>query len=89
MKLQFRDIEPFVNNPPDKIRAILVYGPDEGRVRERASLLIKNAGVDEKDPFALVDLTPSQLSDNPAVLLDEAKSISMLGGARAVRLRLL
>lgn len=89
MKLQFKGIDAFVSNPPDNVRAMLVYGPDEGRVRERASQLIKHAGVDEKDPFALVDITPAQLSDNPAMLLDEAKSISMLGGARAVRMRML
>ncbi|HYD19450.1 MAG TPA: DNA polymerase III subunit delta [Patescibacteria group bacterium] len=89
MKLTFRDIEPFLANPPKTCRAVLLYGPDEGRVRERAKALIRQAGVADKDPFALVDITPPHLNENPAALLDEAKSISMLGGAKAVRLRLL
>lgn len=87
MKLQFRAIEAFVKKPPEHVVAFLVYGPDEGLVRERAAILLKGAGVDPNDPFAVTDVTPSQVSDSPSILLDEAKSISMLGGKKVVRLR--
>ncbi len=89
MKLQFKGIEAFVKKPPAHVLAILIYGPDEGLIRERSSVLVKGAGVDEKDPFAISNISQGQLTDNPALLLDEAKSISMLGGRRVVRLRLI
>ena len=36
MKLQFRQIEPFVKKPDPAARVILIYGPDDGLIRERA-----------------------------------------------------
>lgn len=89
MKLQFRAIEGFVKKPPPEVVAILVYGPDEGLARERVNLLMKGAGIDLNDPFAVTDVTQGQVSENPALLLDEGKSISMLGGRKIVRLRAL
>ncbi|MBU6475048.1 MAG: DNA polymerase III subunit delta [Alphaproteobacteria bacterium] len=87
MKLQFRDIEPFAKNPPASALAVLVYGPDEGLVRERLDLLTKSVVEDIRDPFNVVEFSGDALADNPARLLDEARSISMLGGRRVVRLR--
>ncbi|MEZ0259866.1 MAG: DNA polymerase III subunit delta [Alphaproteobacteria bacterium] len=87
MKLQFRDIDPFLKKPDPKALAVLVYGPDEGLVRERASGLAKLAVSDASDPFAVAEFSGSHLSDNPSLLLDEAQSISMLGGRRVVRVR--
>lgn len=87
MKLGFRDIEPFLKKPDPKALAILVYGPDEGLVRERATALAKQAVTDASDPFATAEYTGGQLSDNPSQLLDEAQSISMLGGKRVIRVR--
>lgn len=89
MKLAFRGIDPFLKNPPVHVLAILLYGPDEGLVRERSRGLVDKFGVDTSDPFAIADIAPGQLSENPAIVLDEAQSISMLGGRRVVRLRLL
>lgn len=88
MKLQFKGIEAFLKNPPAHVVAALVYGPDEGLVRERAALLAEKAGVDKSDPFAVADISQAQLASNPACVLDEAQSISMLGGKRVVRVRL-
>ena len=87
MKLQFRQIEEFVKRPFPEALAILVYGPDEGLVRERAAVMGKTVVSDLSDPFNVVELTGSQLSDTPSRLLDEAQSMSMLGGRRIVRLR--
>lgn len=87
MKIAARDIEGFVQKPHPAARAILVYGPDEGLVRERLDLLTKTVVADIRDPFNVVELSGSALEDSPARLLDEAQSISMLGGRRVVRLR--
>ncbi len=87
MKLTYKNIESFAKKPPATALAVLIYGPDEGLVRERAGLLTRGVVPDPKDPFGVAELTPEQLSENPAQLLDEAQSISMLGGRRVVRLR--
>ena len=85
MKIPPRNIEGFVKKPPANALAVLVYGPDEGLVRERVNLMSRAAAPD--DPFASVDIAAEQLQDQPSRLIDEARSISMFGGRRVVRVR--
>jgi DNA polymerase-3 subunit delta len=87
MKLAPKSIEGFVKKPSPSALVILVYGPDEGLVRERLDILTKNVVPDIHDPFNVVEFSADQLAENPARLLDEAQSISMLGGRRVVRVR--
>ncbi|MDE1151500.1 MAG: DNA polymerase III subunit delta [Micavibrio sp.] len=87
MKVPPRTLDAFVKKPPANIVAVLLYGPDEGLIRERALHLIRSSGVDEKDPFGIVEFAGDELISNPSRLLDEAQSISMLGGKRVVRVR--
>lgn len=86
MKLAFRQIDPFLKNPDPAALAILVYGPDDGLVRERARGLAGHVVADLKDPFNVVDISAARLKDTPSLLLDEAQAMSMLGGRRVVRL---
>ena len=86
MKLGWKDIEPFVKKPNPKARAILVYGPDDGLMRERAALMGKATVADLNDPFNVAVLSGEILSDDPARLSDEAKAMSMMGGARLIRI---
>jgi len=72
---------------PKEMVAALIFGPDQGLVRERAETLIKSVVPDLKDPFLIADLDDSILSSDPARLFDEAAAISMLGGRRVVRVR--
>lgn len=87
MKLAFREIESFVKKPTPQAQAVLIYGPDEGLVRERLALLTRTVVEDLNDAFNITDLSAAALADDPAKLIDEAKSISMLGGRRVVRVR--
>ena len=86
MKIPFRDIEPFVKSPNPAIRAILVYGPDSGLMRERATIMAKTIVPDLTDPFNVALLSPDILKDDPARLTDEANAISMMGGRRLIRI---
>lgn len=88
MKLAFRQIETFLKKPPADTCAVLLYGPDEGLVRERAALLTKQVVSDPKDPFSVADISPERLRETPSLLLDEAQAMSMLGGRKVVRLSL-
>src|SRR5690242_2177650 len=86
MKLERRQIDDFLKNPSEKTAAVLVFGPDEGLVRERVNMLVKAAAGSSDDPFRVVELDSDALRSDPARLMDEAGAISMLGGRRAVRI---
>lgn len=86
MKLQYRQIEQFVQKPDKAARMILIYGPDTGLVSERAKIIGKTVVADLNDPFNVAALTTEQLLDDPARLSDEANAMSMMGGDRLIRI---
>ena len=53
MKLTWKQIEPFVKSPDPAARVVLVYGPDDGLMRERAKLMGQTIVADLNDPFKL------------------------------------
>jgi len=86
MKLTFRQIDPFLKNPDPKMRAILVYGPDQGLVKERAEILGKKVVADLNDPFNAAHLTGDIIEDDQARFFDEVNAQSLMGGMRLVRI---
>ncbi len=87
MKLQERQIEDFLADPPAAVRAVLVYGPDRGLVRERADRICRSIVDDLADPFRVAELSGQALESDPARLGDEVAAIALTGGRRVVRLR--
>ena len=85
MKLAFRQIDPFVKQPDPAARVILVYGPDDGLMRERAKMMGKTIVADLNDPFNAVTIDGKSLVEDKARLNDEAHAMSMMGGARLIR----
>jgi len=77
----------FLQRPDPQIRAVLLYGPDEGLVRERAEAVARSVCPDLRDPFRVGDLTAAVLAADPARLADEAAQLSLTGGRRVVRVR--
>ena len=87
MEIKAHQADRFVANPPAGLVAALVYGPDQGSVRERATALAKNIVSDLNDPFRVAELDEAALDADPALLWDEAAALSMVGGRRVVRVR--
>ena len=85
MKLPANRVEAFLKAPDAK--AVLLYGPDAGLVKERLDRLTKAVLDDPSDPFRLVDLTMATLKEDPARLSDEMAALAMTGGRRVVRVR--
>lgn len=85
MKLSYREIEPFVQNPNRAARVVLVYGPDHGLMKERAAQIGKSVVADLNDPFNVIVLSSEIMLEDTARLSDEANAISMMGGDRLVR----
>jgi len=86
MKLSYRDIDAQVRKLSPQYLAVLVYGPDEGLVRERATKIAKQVVADLQDPFLVANIEPDSLKSEPGLLADEAAAISMMGGRRVVRI---
>lgn len=86
MKLPARQIEPFVKKLPPHIAAVLVYGPDDGLMRERVKTMALQVVSDPNDPFNVSILKGPQIADDPARLHDEAFAQSLMGGRRLVRI---
>src|SRR5215470_12154519 len=82
--LKGSDIERFVARPDPARPIVLVFGPDAGLVRERAEALIRASVDDPKDPFQLARLDGDDLAGEPTRLVEEANTIPLFGGRRAV-----
>ena len=87
MRLLPSRIAAFLQRPDPEIRAVLLYGPDEGLARERAAAVARSVCPDLKDPFRVAELTAAALTLDPARLADEAAQLSLVGGRRVVRVR--
>ncbi|MCK5285114.1 MAG: DNA polymerase III subunit delta [Alphaproteobacteria bacterium] len=87
MKIPWKQIENFTKNPDPKARVILVYGADNGLMKERAKSIALSIVNDINDPFNAVTLSTDILQEDPARLNDEACAISMMGGDRLIRIK--
>jgi DNA polymerase III subunit delta len=82
--LRTSDVESFLARPDPARPVVLVFGPDAGLVSERVNALIRASVDDVNDPFSLVRLDADELAANPARLVEEAQTIPLFGGRRAV-----
>lgn len=73
--------------PDPAFAVVLLYGPDAGLVAERARDVARAAVSDPSDPFLLVRIDGDALASDPARLADEAGTIGMFGGRRAIWVR--
>src|SRR5690242_9563886 len=84
--LKTQDIDRFLTKPTAPV--ILVYGPDAGLVRERGDALIRASVENPDDPFSVARMESEELAANPARLADEANTVPLFGGRRAVLLKI-
>jgi DNA polymerase III subunit delta len=82
-----KDVDAFVARPDPRRPIVLVYGPDQGLVRERVAALLQAAGGDTPDPFSTVAIEGDVLAGDPGRLADEARAIGLFGGKRLVHIR--
>jgi DNA polymerase-3 subunit delta len=78
------DVDAFVARPDPARPVVLVFGPDAGLVSERVNALVAASVDDVNDPFALARLEGEELSAEPARLVEEALTVPLFGGRRAV-----
>lgn len=71
--------------PDSAWRLFLFYGPDAGLVSERAAALARASVDDVQDAFQLVRMSGDDIATDPLKLVDEATTIGLFGGRRAIR----
>jgi DNA polymerase III subunit delta len=74
----------FLSRRPTHIFLYLFFGTDAGLVSERAQALVKISVEDPKDPFQLLWLDGDELAADPLRLADEAYTVPLFGGRRAI-----
>jgi DNA polymerase III subunit delta len=85
--LKAHEVERFIKRPDLEAGIILVYGPDTGLVRETAQRLTRYYAGSDSDGMGLVTLDGGELDKDPGQLLVEARTASLFGDKRVVRVR--
>jgi hypothetical protein len=75
---------PLIAKPNPAQPVVLVFGPDTGLVRERVNALVRASVDNPDDPFALARIEGDELAGNPSRLVEEALTVPLFGGRRAV-----
>lgn len=78
------DVDRFIARPDSNQPIVLVFGPDAGLVRERVDALVRASVDDPADPFTFVRIDGDELAANPSRLVEEAHTVPLFGGRRAV-----
>lgn len=86
-KLDANSFEAFVKSGAKTLRAVLIYGQDDGLVEESRVKAARAVVDDLKDPFRAVWLTPAQIKEDISALSAEANALSLMGGRRVIMVR--
>lgn len=81
------DVDRAVARRDRTVTGLLFYGPDTGRVSERAKAAAEGAVDQPDDPFQLVRLEGDTVSETPGRLADEVSTYGLFGGRRAIWVR--
>ena len=81
------DVERAVTSRAKEVCLLLFYGPDAGRVAERARKAAEAEVSDPADPFQLVKLDGEDLLDHPGKLVEEATTYGLFGERRVILVR--
>jgi len=81
------DGDRFLDRLPEKIVAVLIYGPDQGLVTERSERLMRTVVSDIRDPFRVSEIDGVNLIEDRTRLAAEAATLSLSGGRRVIRVR--
>lgn len=85
--LKAHEVERYLKRPDLDDGVFLVYGPDTGLVREVGSRLARHYGGSDPGSMNLVTLDGGEVDADPGRLAVEAKTTSLFGDRRVVRVR--
>lgn len=85
--LKANEVERFVKRPDLDQGVVLVYGPDIGLVRETGNNLVRHFAATDAGAMNVVTLEGGELDSEPGRLVVEARTMSLFGERRIVRVR--
>ncbi|KKC35132.1 hypothetical protein WH87_18510 [Devosia epidermidihirudinis] len=85
--LKAHEVARFLARPDLTEGIFLAYGPDTGLVRETAQRLIRQLTGNDPESASLVTLEAAEIDSDPSILAVEAKTVSLFGGKRIIRVR--
>lgn len=85
--LKAHEVARFLSRPDLSEGIFLAYGPDGGLVRETAQRLIRHLSGDDPAAANVTIFDGAELAADPSLLVLEARSISLFGGKRIIRVR--
>ncbi len=85
MKFSGAKADRFIADPGGDVAVVLLFGPDQGLISERADLLAKKIAGALDDPFSVVSVTPQAIKAAPSRLADERAAIGFGGGRRVIK----
>ncbi len=88
MKITGGGVRRFLDEPDKSVRAVLLYGPNEGFVHEAAQTLAAWALGKSDDPYAITKLGEDEIRRESARLADALVAQSLLGGPTIVWARI-
>jgi DNA polymerase-3 subunit delta len=86
MKLSGKAAQSFLTSPDNALWAVLIFGEDEG-LNAEASLTLLKAWSRSGGPLDVTSLDDDLLRKDPSAFYDALEAVSLLGDARAIRLR--
>jgi len=87
MKVATRQIKGFLSAIPQNINAVLLHGNDLGMISEYGAEIAGQVAPDIDDVFSVTHLSGEQVSGDPALIGDSARSIAMTAERRLVWVR--
>lgn len=85
--LKAHEVARFLARPDLSEGIFLAYGPDGGLVRETAQRLIRHLSGDDPSSANVTVFDGPELAADPSLLVLEARSVSLFGGKRILRVR--
>ncbi len=73
-------IDNFIKKPDEKIRVVLVYGSNDGLLRDTVKRLAKSVCPDLNDAFRVAELNGGDLAADIGRLYGEFNGQSLIGG---------
>ncbi len=82
--IKSHEADRFLTQLPPHVFLYLVFGPNAGLASERKHQIIRSSVDDPSDPFQYVQMVGDVIATEPMLLVDEANTISLFGGKRAI-----
>ncbi len=80
-------VEAYCKKPDMNVKAILVYGSNDGLISENVRRFAKTVASDLQDPFAVVNLDWGEIKRDSGQLIAEYNAQSLMAGRRVICLR--